>query len=126
MKLNELLAARIVITSIAKEKISASLAYKFLKFLKDSDTEEVFYKSKLQEILNTFGDKDDNGNLIPQGDNGIQIKSENQPECLKQIAELDSTEVVAPNIQFTIKELEELKLSVADMASIFSFVKDEA
>lgn len=126
MKLNELLAARIVITSNAKEKISASLAYKFLKFLKDSDTEEVFYKSKLQEILNVFGDKDDNGNLIPQGDNGIQIKAENQPECFKQIAELDSTEVVAPNIQFTIKELEELKLSVADMASIFSFVKDEA
>lgn len=124
MKLIELLEARFSIHSLSKEKMPVKLAYRFTKFLKETNTEEDFYKEKLQEILLKYGEKDENGNYVVTP-TGRKIREDAKDECFAAVVELESTEVDKPDISFTINELGELKMSPETMNSLFAFIKEE-
>ena len=51
MKLFEIIKARMTVAMLYREKIAGKLAYKFLKFLSATETDERFYREKLQEII---------------------------------------------------------------------------
>lgn len=123
MKISDILKARNAIASIYSDKLSSKLAYKFTKFLKGTETEENFYREKMQDILKKYGEVDEYGNLT-EANNGVKIRSDKRNECFSAIADLESTEVDKPEIFFTIEELDEVKLSTEAMVGIFDFVKE--
>ena len=55
MKLFEIMRARMTVAMLYKEKVAGKLAYKFLKFLSATETDEKFDKEKLQEIIEKYG-----------------------------------------------------------------------
>ena len=124
MKLFEIIKARMTVATLYREKVAGKLAYKFLKFLSATETDEKFYKEKFQEIIEKYGEKDEKGNFIATK-TGIQIQKEYRDDCHKAIDELESTEADKPSLSITYDELEDIKISTEEMTSLFAFIKEE-
>lgn len=123
MKLFEIINARMTVAMLYKDKIAGKLAYKFLKFLSATETDEKFYKEKLQEIIEKYGEKDEKGKFI-ETETGIQIQKEYRDDCQKAIVELESIEVDKPSLSITYDELEDIKISTEGMTSLFAFIEE--
>lgn len=124
MKLDKLLQVRRVLSEHANEPIPTMLAYKILKFMKASDTEGAFYDTKMQEIIDKYGERDESGKVIHV--NGrISIAKEHIEECQKAIDELGATDIEAPHITFTIHELTPINFSVSELYSLDEIIIEE-
>lgn len=124
MRLCEIIRARITVATLYREKVAGKLAYKFLKFLTATETDERFYKEKMQDIIETYGEKDEQGKFI-ETEAGIQIQKEYREDCHKAIVELESTEVDKPSLSITYDELEDIKISTEGMTSLFAFIEEK-
>ena len=109
---------------VAQTKISANLAYKIMKLCKSVATEEEFYNEKRNEIINQYAVKDENGQVVVSNDGMISIMQDKIDEANAALQDLNNVEVDVPNIKFTLAELEELKLSVADMFVLDAFIEE--
>ena len=108
----------------AQTKLSSKLAYKIMKFCKGVATEEEFYNTKRNEIIDAYAVKDENGQVAVSDDGIIQIVPDKIPEANAAMMELNSIEVEAPNIKFTLDELEGLELTVAEMFALDAFIEE--
>ena len=113
-----------IFNQFAQTKISSKLAYKIMKFCKSVATEEEFYNNKRNEIINTYAVKDENGQIVADDNGMIKIVPDKIAEANSAIAELNSIEVEAPSVRFTLDELEGLDMSVADMFALDAFIEE--
>lgn len=123
MKLKNLLNARKIIIQYKDDKLSPTLAYKFVKFMKASDSEEAFYNDKLKQLIEEYALKDEKGQIATQ-DGNIRLMPAKIQDFNNAANELQETEVEAPNVQFKISELEQIKLSVTDLYALDDFVME--
>lgn len=125
MKIKLLLVIKQLMCSILDIKLSTKTSYKIFKLIKKIEEDEIFYNTKLQEILDRFGEKDKQGKFITDEKGNIKLNSKNVEGCRKAITELDNLEVECPNIIFTIDELEPLNLSVNNIILLQNFIEEE-
>lgn len=125
MKLKKLVQVKGVIIPLIRTKLTPKLSYKILKFIRAIEFEERFFNEKLREIIDEYGKKGEDGKFLFDKDDNILIKEEKVEDCNKAIAELDELEVTPPAVRFTLDELENLSLSVVDMAIIEEFIVQE-
>ena len=123
MNIITLLNAGQVFEQLGQTKIPSKLAYKIMKFYKSIEIEGAFYNNKRKEIVDLYAEKDENGQ--PVVENGmIRIYADKTSEASAAMQELESMEVEAPNIRFTLAELEGLELSIADMYALDAFIDE--
>jgi len=123
MKIKNLIQARRVIASKAEEPVSVKLAYKMMKFIKASSDEGAFYNEKIRGVIEKYGEKDADGNLVIQ-DNGVKVRDEYIAECQTEISAIEETDVEC-NVKFTLTELEELKLSMNEIFALDTIITEE-
>lgn len=124
MKIIEIILARRAVASMYSEKIPFALAYKFTKFLKETEAEGEFHKEKFQCIVNDYGEKDEKGNLVLAG-NGFKVKDGETEKCFAAIKELDSTDVETPKTTFSLNDFNDIKLSTEAMSALFAFIEEK-
>lgn len=124
MNILNLMNATRVFVQIGQTKISSKLAYKIMKFCKSVAADEEFYNNKRNEIINEYAVRDENGAIVQSDDGVVNIIQDKIPEANAALMELNGVEVEAPNIKFSLSELEELKLSVADMFALDAFIEE--
>lgn len=124
MNILTLINAAKIFNQVAQEKIVAKLAYKIMKLCKSAAADEEFYNNKRKEIINMYAVKDENGQIAVDDDGMITIVPGKIDEANAAIAELNNIEVDMPSVKFTLAELEELKLSVADMFVLDAFIEE--
>ena len=124
MNIQKLIQAKGVFSPLIRQKLSPKLSYKLLKFIRSIEAEEEFYNSKLREIINEYCKKDDEGKFVIENGEVVFIE-DTESEGRKSIEELNNTEVESPNISFTLDELQDVALSVVDIAKIEDFIKEE-
>lgn len=123
MKLIRIIKAKEIFAPHFQEKLSPSLSYKIYKFCKFAEQEEEFYKQKMREIVAEYAERDENGGFI--NINGqIKLVDETAQEAKQRVIDLETIDVEAPNIKFTLDELSEIKLSVMDIAAIDGFIEE--
>lgn len=124
MNILTLINAANIFAQITQTKISSKLAYKIMKLCKGIAVEEEFYNNKRAEIINEYATKDENGQVVVSKDGMITIEPDKIDEANAAVAELNNIEVDMPNVRFRLEELEELKLSVADMFVLDAFIEE--
>lgn len=124
MKLYNLLQIRKILNSHTQDAMSTTLAYKIMKFIKQTESEETFYTNKLQEIINKYAKRDENGEYVYEGD-GVKIVEGKVNECNNEINDLAATDVEIPNIKFTLDELAPLSFTVADLYLLDDVIKED-
>lgn len=123
MNIITLLNAKDIFNQIAQIKISSKLAYKIVKFYKSIEVEEEFYNNKRNEIIDLYAERDENGQFVVEN-NMIKIVADKAAEANEAMQDLNNMEVEIPNIRFTLAELEEVKLSAADMYVLDAFIDE--
>lgn len=124
MNILTLINAAKVFNQVTQTKISSKLAYKIMKLCKSAAEDEEFYNSKRNEIIETYALRDENGQIVVSDDGMISIMPDKLEEASAALQELNSIEVEMPNVKFTLAELDELKLSVADMFALDAFIEE--
>lgn len=123
MKIKNLLTARNVIFQHKDDKIPSSLAYKLMKFLKASDNDEAFYNEKLKALIEEYSIRESDGKIKMVNGN-FAIQPSKIDVFNKEAEELRNTEVDIPQIKFSIKELEPIHLSIADIYSLDELITE--
>lgn len=110
---------------IKDTKMSVKTAYKFSKLIREIDNERLFYQTRLQSIIDTYGEKDDEGNFVlTQDKTGVQIKKAELEKCQKEIIELSNLETEINGIEISIEEIENFDLTLLDMNILMPFIKE--
>lgn len=123
MKLYNLVKARKIISSKGQSHIPAKLAYKTMKFLKSTENDEAFYNSRIFEILESYGARDEKEVLIIR-DGGIQIKQDKIAKCERDIRELGDTETDC-HIKFNLADLDLLDLTMEEVFALEEIIEEE-
>lgn len=128
MKMFELLELQSLYNSIARVKLPLKTAYKFTRLMKRAESEIEFYQTKFQEIIVEYGDKDENGQYkFTEDGQSIVIIHGKEQECNQKLLELRNLDIDIGDIKFTLEDfekLEELDVSISELACIMSLIED--
>ena len=125
IKITKALDLEALKSQINKQKAPIKVAYKFSKLFSQLEESTNFYREKLQEIIDTYAERDENGEMVPATDGaGVQIQKDRIPECQKELNELTGLEIEAPDILFTLDELEGFDLSIEQFDLLLPFIAE--
>ena len=125
IKMYQVLSILNIYGRVKELKAPAKVAYKFNKLCNAFKDDLNFYNGELNKIIEQYGERDKNGSLIPlESGNGVKIKSEKMPDAQKELDSLDFLEVDAPDIKFTVDELDGLQLSIEDFNRMLPFIEE--
>ena len=124
MKMYEVLALQNFYASVQDKKMPVKTAYKLSRLARKAEEEVQFYQKEFGRIVNEYALRE-NGQLVYSDDmTSIKIIPGKEDECNEKIIELKELEIDLAGIEFTIEELENLELTLAEMSAIFSLIKD--
>lgn len=124
IKMKAIPALNDVIGSIANQKLSFKTSYKLMKLIKEVETEFEYYRENVMKILEEYGERDSNGNLI-QDDGGVKLQKDKIDLASKKIQELDEVEVQINSPLLTLDEMEDIEISLRELAVLDLIIKKE-
>ena len=125
LKMQQIIEFQKFYNNVKNIKLPLKTAYKLNKLFIQADEELSFYQQKFTEIINEFGKRDENGELIYSSDRtSIEIMDGRRLECQQKIEELQNLEVNIEGIEFTTDELESLNLTISEVECLMPFIKE--
>lgn len=110
-------------TRIKSCVLPIKISYKLSKLARAIEQEKTFYQSKVQEIIEEYGERDENGELkLTDDKTAFVIKEDKVLECQQKMNELLELEIDIEEIKFSIDDLEDLKLSPQEMDALIPFI----
>lgn len=106
-------------------KVPAKVAYKFNKLCIDLDGDNKFYNEELNKILQQYANKNEDGSFKRTEAGGIDIQEDKLEAAQKEIDVLYNLEVNAPDIVFTVEELDGLQLSIEEFNAMLPFIEED-
>ena len=123
MKILELVNAKNAFDLNCKFDGDMSLGLKVVKFIKTIETETDFYNKKYSEIIAKYAVKDEDDKVVHEG-NEVRIAKEFIEQFSSEMATLNDVDVVAPEIQFTLDELNKCDLTGNGLYALYPFISD--
>ena len=108
MKLKELIQLRQILGAIANQKMSIKSSYSIARFISQTNDAEIIYNQKIQELINEFGDRDQQNKFKTDKNGSISIKEGKEQECNDKIAEIDNFEIDVPQLTISEKDIDNL------------------
>lgn len=112
---------------IFSEKLPLTCAYKFSKIQRSMKDEIEFYQKKYFEIVEEYGRKDENGNLMYSDDGQVVLMERDKiQEAQEKIDELNNMEVNLDIEQYLLelKDFDETKkMSMEEINLLLPFIK---
>lgn len=110
-------------TRIKSCVLPIKISYKFSKLARAIEQEKIFYQSKVQEIIEEYGERDENDELkLTDDKTAFLIKEDKVLECQQKMNELSELEIDIEEIKFSIDDLEGLTLSPQEMDILIPFI----
>ena len=123
--LGKIINAHRALEEHAGEKVGVKRAFKLFRFRKEATQHEEFYATKLGEIVERYSLKNKKGETRYDEKGNALINTEKIDECKQALAEVENLEIDKPNLDFTLEELSELKMSMNDIARLEDFIRGE-
>lgn len=123
MKMNKINDFQKFYNQIKNNEMPLKTAFKLNKLFNQIDKEALFYQDEFNKIIQKYAKRDDNNNYVYTEDgNSILIIDGKQTECNEKLTELYNLEVDVGEHQFTLDELDCLKISLNDMNCLMPFI----
>lgn len=124
MKMYEVLDLQSLYKSIANTKLPLKTTYKLARLMKRTEEELAFYQQKFNEIIEEFGEKEENGQYkITADGQSIAIIPGKETECNNKLIELRNLDVSIEDIKFSVAELESLNVSINEISCLISLIE---
>lgn len=124
MELNKIIRARKAIQNHMQDKLSYQTAYKFARFIRETDLQEEFLKENIRTLIDECAAKDENGQIM-YFDNSIRINHDYIDKWSKEVGELESTEIDPPQVTFIKEDFEFMQVTVEEMLYLSEFIKEK-
>lgn len=127
LRLIEVASLKNLANTFQNKDLPIKVAFKLNKLLIAIENHFSFYRLKLNEIIEKYSEKNEEGKPLLTDDGlGYKIVPECQIECNSKIQELSNLIVEVPeNIKFTLDELDGISLNIQDMYLFSKFIEDE-
>lgn len=112
-----------VFQSFIEQKLAFNLSYKIMKLLTSLENDIKFYNQKVQELLDNYAKKDEEGKYI-ENNGSISIQEDKFQEFQKAYQEIQECEIELPNIKFTMEELNNLEISPKEAYALKSIIEE--
>lgn len=93
LTLNDIFNAVPALREISTKEFSGSTTFKIARLIRELDKEIQLFEEERMKIANKYGEKDENGNLIPQENGTIKIPDDKVQECNEEFQALFNTQV---------------------------------
>lgn len=124
LKLNELLNATDALQTLSKKSLQARPAFQVVRLLKAADKEIQEFNEIRVKVVNQYGDKDENGELITDENGNCHIAPEHINEFNKELNDLLNTEIEINANMLSLGDLEELEFTPSDLALLEPFIEE--
>lgn len=125
MKLSEVIELREAIIEYADKDINFSTAYKFMKILDETEKDYQFYLNKTREVIQEYGKRDADGQLIIEENGSVRIDENKITEAQQKMDEMAEIEIDMPEKYFVkLADLEDLKISCIKMKAFMPIIID--
>ena len=124
LKLNELLNATDALQTLSKKSLQARPAFQVVRLLKAADKEIQEFNDIRVKVVNQYGDKDENGELITDEHGNCHIAPEHINEFNKELNDLLNTEIEINANMLSLGDLEELEFTPSDLALLEPFIEE--
>ncbi len=108
---------------LSNEILSPKLAYKIAKLAIVLAEEAQFYQAQCQKYLNKYALIENNDFVFTENGN-IKIITGLEKECKEKFNELDSIMIDTGDFELTFRDIQELKVTVAEMTILMPFIKE--
>jgi hypothetical protein len=110
---------------VKTQKLPFKTSYRLTLLIQEVEKHINFYQEQFRNLLNEYGKKDENGNLIPTEDGqGIMLAEETMNEAYAKLAELRELEVTLPEVKFSVDDFANVELSPQEMVIIMPFIQE--
>ena len=124
LKMQEIISFPSFFEKVKTKPLPFKTSYHLTLLAKDIEKHYNFYQEKLQAILQEYGKKDENGNLVTTEDGqGIKLKEETRDEAYQKLLELRQLDVELPDITFITADFDGVELSPEETIIIMPFMQ---
>lgn len=125
MQMSSVLSAQGAIQKLQSKPMPLKITYNLTKLYKALSSEADFYNEKLNEIVQEYGERDEEGNLKPTADGrGVQIQKDRLEEAQSKLNELYTIEVTLPDIKLSVDTLGDVELTLEETNALMPFFEE--
>ena len=125
MQMSSVLSAQSAIQKLQSKPMPLKITYNLTKLYKALSVEADFYNEKLNEIVQMYGERDEEGNLKPTADGrGIQIQKDRLEEAQSKLNELYTIEATLPDIKLSVETLGDVELTLEETNALMPFFEE--
>jgi hypothetical protein len=111
-------------TKIKSQKLPFKTSYQLTLLVSEAEKHINYYQEQFRNLLDEYGKKDEQGNLVPTADGqGILLTEETMNEAYAKLAELRELDVELPNTKFSLDDFGNIELSPEEMVVIMPFIE---
>lgn len=122
VKISDLLNSVETLQKLSKKDFKAKLAWQVARLLKSAEAEIQAFNETRMNLINKFGEKDENNELITDEKGNCKIPNENVDTFTNELNELLDNEVEINANKIKMEQLEEIDFTPSDMATLEPFI----
>ena len=124
VSVNTLIAIKPVLQQLANIEMPAKESFKILRTLKNIDKEYETIEATQRKMLEAYGEKDENGNYVPNEMGGLKIKEDCGEAVAKEMNELLATRVNLDCNKISIELLDKMNLTPMQLMQMEEFIEE--
>lgn len=123
IKMSDLLNATETLQKLSQKELKARLALQISRLLKEGEREIQNFNEVRTNLINKYGEKDENGELVTDEDKNCKILNDQIEIFSKELNELVGMEIEINANKINIADLENMDFTPADMAVLEPFME---
>lgn len=125
LKYHEIKGFLEIYEKIKDSRLPFRIAYKLAKINSLLTPEYNFFQEELIKLINEYGQRDEEGNLVPTEDGiGVKILRDKESECQMRAGELNELTVDVNAPVLSPEELDGLDLTLEEVQAFLAFIEE--
>ena len=125
VRIADLLNSTATLQKLANANLKARTAWQVAKLLKIADSEIQDFNTTRMKVINKYGEKDENDNLITDEAGNCKIKEDCIEDFTNELNELLGSEVEIATNKIKLDDLEDLNFTPNEMNILEAFIDFE-
>lgn len=125
LTINELLNSTEILQKLASKELKARLALEIARMLKSAEREIQDFNEVRMKLINKYGEKDENGELITDEKGNCKIMQEEIKTFSNELNDLIATEIEINANKLKLEQIENLDFTPAEMSMLEPFLETE-
>ena len=121
IKLNDVVNATETFNKIMQQSFKGSLAFKIARLARELDTEMKTFNEERQKIIQKYGNKDENGELIVDENGNVKFDNTKLEEINQEFSSLLETELEINADKLPMDSIDNFEITPQEMLNIEVF-----